>query len=315
MRVHGPERLAGQGLDPHQNESGDRAIVALLTDPVVGPQVDLLLTWRGDDRDTGAYEVWSARGMVRFRRCVADDGSLHFEVLDVAGENPLERQDPLALNTLDAERAAATASGFSADDPTQRFIAPEQQTYPFGYERAAQLFDSPHAPDIAVSPRDWCSGNQPGTHGALHVRQARAPLWFSGPGVRSGRHDLAARSVDIAPTCLAALGFPAIDGVDAAGRPSSDVLLARQDGRVLHEILDGDAPGPQRLYVFLMDGMHQTELEDRLARDPEGLPNLRRLRDRAAVLAGGSLVNFPSITWPSHTAIVTGAWCGHHDVV
>jgi len=26
-------------------------------------------------------------------------------------------------------------------------------------------------------------------------------------------------------------------------------------------------------------------------------------------------VNFPSITWPSHTAIGTGAWCGHHDVV
>jgi hypothetical protein len=33
------------------------------------------------------------------------------------------------------------------------------------------------------------------------------------------------------------------------------------------------------------------------------------------VLAGGSIVNFPSITWPSHTAIGTGAWCGHHDVV
>ncbi len=26
-------------------------------------------------------------------------------------------------------------------------------------------------------------------------------------------------------------------------------------------------------------------------------------------------MNFPSITWPSHTAIGTGAWCGHHDVV
>ncbi|MDO9174813.1 MAG: alkaline phosphatase family protein, partial [Actinomycetota bacterium] len=25
--------------------------------------------------------------------------------------------------------------------------------------------------------------------------------------------------------------------------------------------------------------------------------------------------NFPSITWPSHTAICTGAWGGHHDVV
>ncbi len=315
MRVHGPERLAGQGLDPQQSESGDRAIAVLLTDPVVGPQVDLVLTWRGDDPQNGAYEAWSARGMVRFRRWADDHGGLHFEVLEVVGTNPLEQQDPLALNSVALERAAAAASGFSADDPTRRFIAPEQQTYPFGYERAAQLFDSPNAPDLAVSPRDWCSGNQPGTHGALHVRQARAPLWFSGRGVRVGSHALAARSVDIAPTCLAALGFPTIDGVDATGAPSADVLLARQDGRVLHEVLDPDAPTPTRLYVFLMDGMHQTELEDRLARDPNGLPNLRRLRERAAVLQGGSMVNFPSITWPSHTAIVTGAWCGHHDVV
>lgn len=311
MRVHGPERLAGQGLDPEQDESGDRAIHALLTHPVVGAQVDLLLTWR----PTG-YEVWAARGMVRFQRVIDDAGCLQFEVLEIVGRNPLAADDPLALNTVAAERAAAVASGFTADDPARRFIAPDQQSYPFGYERVAQLFDSPNAPDIAVSPRDWCSGNQPGTHGALHVRQARAPLWFSGPGVRAGRHEIAARSVDIAPTCLAALGFPTVDGAGPAGEPSADVHLARQDGRVLREILD-DASGrrPTRLYVFLLDGMHQTELDDRLARDPEGLPNLRRLRERAAVLAGGSIVNFPSITWPSHTAIVTGTWCGHHDVV
>jgi hypothetical protein len=221
----------------------------------------------------------------------------------------------LALNTVELEREAARASGFDDRDPAARFIAPEQQTYPFGYERAAQLFDSPNAPDLAVSPKDWCSGAQPGMHGALHVRQARAPLWFSGRGVRAGRHDFAARAVDIAPTCLAALGFPTVDGVDATGRPSSDVYLARQDGRALLEILDPDAPRPTRLYVFLMDGMHQTELEDRLHRDRHGLPNLRRLLHRAAVLAGGSMVNFPSITWPSHTSIVTGTWCGHHDVV
>jgi hypothetical protein len=253
--------------------------------------------------------------MVRFQRLVGDDGSLHFEVLEVVGENPIGADDPLALNTLAAERVAASASGFDADDATRRFIAPEQQTYPFGYERVAQLFDSPNAPDIAVSPRDWCSGNQPGTHGALHVRQARAPLWFSGRGVRVGRHDVAARAVDIAPTALAALGFPRIDGVGPAGLPTSDVLLARQDGRVLEGILDGDTPRPTRLYIILMDGMHQTELEDRLASDPAALPNLRRVRERAAVLAGGSIVNFPSITWPSHTAIGTGTWCGHHDVV
>jgi hypothetical protein len=29
----------------------------------------------------------------------------------------------------------------------------------------------------------------------------------------------------------------------------------------------------------------------------------------------GSFTNFPSITWPSHNTIGTGAWCGHHDIV
>ena len=323
MRIHGPERLAGQGLDPEQEESGNRAIHALLADPKIGAQVDLVLTCRaGENGAPGAYEIWSARGLVRFQRVIRDGGALGFEVLEVVGENPVANQDPLALATLDEEKRAAAASGFDAEDAARRFIAPAQQSYPFAYERVAQLFDSPNAPDLAVSPRDWCQGTQPGTHGALHVRQARAPLWLSGKGVRRGVHALAARAVDIAPTCLAALGFPRIDGCDATARTASergvapDVYLARQDGRVLRELLDADAPDkPRRLYVFLLDGLHQTELEDRLARDPEALPNLRRLRERAGVLRGGSIVNFPSITWPSHTAIGSGAWCGHHDVV
>jgi hypothetical protein len=153
------------------------------------------------------------------------------------------------------------------------------------------------------------------------VRQSRAPLWISGPGVRPGVHELAARSVDIAPTCLAALGFPKLEGADASGRTASergaepDVLLARQDGRVLEEILTEGGNPPSRLYIFLLDGLHQTELDARIADDPEALPALRRLRDRAAVLASGQIVNFPSITWPSHTTIGTGTWCGHHDVV
>ncbi len=322
MRVHGPERLAGQGLDPEQAESGNRAIHALLADADVAAQMDLVLTWRaGEDGESGAYEAWSARGLVRFRRLLDDDGRLHFEVLEVVGENPLADQDEHALRTLAEEKAAARASGFDAEDAARRFIAPGEQSYPFAYERVAQLFDSPNAPDLAVSPRDWCQGIQPGTHGALHVRQSRAPLWIAGPGVRVGSHDLAARSVDVAPTCLAALGFPKIDGADASGRTASergvapDVLLARQDGRVLEEILAPDGKRPSRLYVFLLDGLHQTELEDRLASDPGALPALRRLRERAAVLASGQIVNFPSITWPSHTTIGTGTWCGHHDVV
>lgn len=321
MIVHGPERLAGQGLDTHQEESGDRAILTLLTGDT-GAQVDLVLTWRDTTPDRpAAYEVWSQRGMCRFQRLVDDDGALVFRTIEVVGTDPLENLDPLALSTLADERAAAAASGFDPDDADRRFIAPEHQSYPFAHERIAQLFDSPHAPDLAVSPRDWCSGTSPGTHGGLHVRQARAPLWFSGPGVVPGRHQLAARSIDIAPTCLAALRFPLVDGADATGRTSSergvgpDVLLARQDGRVLDEVLDPTVDAPARLYVFLLDGMHQTELEHRLAAEPDALPHLRRLHERAAVLAGGSIVSFPSITWPSHTAIGTGTWCGHHDVV
>ncbi len=325
---HGPERPKGQGLDRHQEESGNRAIALLLTNPIVGEQVDLVLTWREADGDRpAAYEAWSRRGMVRFRRVITSPrtpgaaGAFDFETLEVHGVDPLANRDPLALNTLAAERDAAAEGGFDADDPARRFIAPEQQSYPFAHERIAQLFDSPNAPDLAVSPRDWSSGSSPGTHGGLHVRQARAPLWFSGPGIVAGRHPIAARSIDIAPTCLAALRFPLVDGADATGRTSSergvepDVLLARQDGSVLSDVIDLSDPAPTHLYVFLLDGMHQTELEHRLATEPDSLPSLRRLHQHAAVLAGGSIVNFPSITWPSHTAIGTGTWCGHHDVV
>lgn len=321
-RPFGPERPGGQGLDPQQEESGNRAILALLADSEVRDQVDLVITWRGAaDDPTGAYEVWSRRGLVRFRRMLREDGGLDFEIVEVLGQNPIANQDPARLRSVVEEQKAAQASGFAAEDPARRFIRPEHQSYPFAYERIAQLFDSPNAPDLVISPCDWAQGIQHGTHGALHVRQARAPLWFAGPRVRPGLHGVAVREVDVAPTALAALGFPQIDGEDATGRTSSergtppDVLLRRQDGRVLTEILDATRAPAERLYVFLLDGLSQTELEDRLARDEAALPNLRRLRERAAVLENGQIVNFPSITWPSHTTLGTGVWCGHHDVV
>jgi hypothetical protein len=90
QRIAGPERSGGQGLDHHQEESGNRAIVALLTDPVRGEQVDLVMTFRreadasvdplrpsipqderGEGSDSGgSYEIWAKRGMVRFVRRV-----------------------------------------------------------------------------------------------------------------------------------------------------------------------------------------------------------------------------------------------------
>ncbi len=320
MQIWGPERRGGQGLDAEQEESGNRAILALLTDPESRDLMDLVLTWRPDD-EGGAYEAWSRRGMVRFRRALLPDGSFVFPTVEVVGENPIANQDPHALDTVAAEAEAARASGFDAEDPARRFVAPEQQSYPFACERIAQLFDSPHAPDLALSPVDWAAGPYKGNHGALHVRQARAPLWLRGPGVKAGRHRLAARAVDIAPTILEACGFPKIDGADHSGRRASergvepDVYLERQDGRPLAELFEAGRAPARRAYLFLLDGQHMTELDEQLDEAPERYPNLRRLREGAAVLEGGSTVNFPSITWPSHTTIGTGAWCGHHDVV
>ncbi len=313
----GPERPGGQGLDEHQGESGERAIRLLLTDPVVGPQTDLVITWRD-----GAYEVWAARGMIRFVRSYAPAGGYEYTVIEQIGKNPIERQDPRALATVDEELAASRASGFATDDANTAYVEPAQVTYPLAYERIAQLFDSPNAPDLAINPKAYAFGRQPGQHGALDVVQSRSPLIFCGPGVRRGqRTDVLSRQVDIAPTIAKLCGFPLVDGMDATGRTSSergiapDVYLKRQDGAPLDAILDEEGGRPEMVYIFLLDGLSNTELKHRLATDPDGIPSLRRLIRGGTMFEYGSFTNFPSITWPSHNAIGTGAWCGHHDIV
>jgi len=317
----GPERPGGQGLDGNQEESGNCAIHLLLTDPVVGPQTDLVITCRD-----AAYEVWAKRGMIRFQRFYTSGDGYEYRIVEQIGENPVEKQDPSALSTAAEELAAAGRSGFSGTDPARAFVEPEHLTYPFAYERIAQLFDSPNGPDLIVNPKSYAFGRQAGQHGALDIIQSRAFLFFSGPGVKAGVIDAACRETDIAPTIAHLMGFPLIDGRDITGRTSSergrppDVYLRRQDGRVLSEIEDLDDRGelqrhPERVYLFDLDGLSSTELLHRLEQPSEDLPNLRRLTQGAASFRHGCMVTFPSITWPSHNTIGTGAWCGHHDIV
>jgi len=316
----GPERPGGQGLDSNQEESGNRAILALLRDPGVAEQVDLVMTFRDD-----AYEVWAARGMVRFVRR-AGASAAQFEVIEQIGANPIADQRHTPIATCAEELAAAAASGHPTEDVNRAFIEPDQLSYPHAYERIAQLFDSPFAPDLIVSPKCYAFGRQPGQHGALDVVQSRAPLAFAGPGVRPGSYDGAPRHVDIAPTVCRLLGLPCIDGKDWSGRTASergvdpDVYLRRQDGRVLEEIVDAAAAGTaapraERVYFVIFDGLSNSELQWLLDHDDPIVSNLRRIVDRSARFRYGSTVNFPTITWPSHSAIFTGAWCGHHDIV
>ncbi len=304
-REYGPERLAGQGLDPNQYESGDRTIAALLGEAPARDHVDLVATWRD-----GAYEVWAQRGMIRFKRYIDDDRKLHFDVIEQVGENPVANQDPFALSTIEEELQASAAGGHSSTDPNRAFLEPHVVTHPFAYERIAQLFDSPRAPDLVVSPKAYTYGIQPGQHGALDVVQSRAPLIFSGPGVKRGRHRIAARHVDIAPSIAHLMGFPEIIG---NGRGN---YLKRQDGRALHEMFESESSErPRAVYMILLDGLSHSELMHQLENSRAAIPNLARLIDAGAMLSHGSIVNFPSITWPSHSTILTGAWCGHHDIV
>lgn len=314
-KVLGPERPGGQGLDHHQEESGNRAILALLRDAAVAEQMDLVITHRD-----GAYEVWAGRGMVRFERR-AGNGHPEFVVVEQIGDNPIADQTHTPIATCAEELRAAAASGHPTEDVNRAFIEPSQVSYPHAYERIAQLFDSPYAPDLIISPKCYAFGLQPGQHGGLDVVQSRAPLAFAGPGIRPGSYDSAPRHVDIAPTVCRLMGFPPIDGKNWSGRTASergvaaDVYLERQDGRVLEEILGADAAGPERVYFVIFDGLSNSELRWLLDRGDPIVANLRRLLDRSARFTYGSTVNFPSITWPSHSAIFTGAWCGHHDIV
>ena len=200
-------------------------------------------------------------------------------------------------------------------------MSPETLSYPLAFERIAQLFDSPNAPDIVINPYSYAYGRQPGQHGSADVVQSRALLVFSGPGIKDrGTTDALCAQVDIAPTLARLLGLPLIDGMDSTGRTSSergvdpDVYLRRQDGRPLDEIID-TSERPERAYIFLLDGLSNTELKERLENDRESIPNLARLIDRGLMFNYGTTVNFPSITWPSHNTLGSGAWCGHHDVI
>ncbi len=308
-RELGPERRGGQGLDPHQYDSGDSTILALLLESPAADYTDLAITWRAD-----AYEVWSRRGMIRFKRFADDHGALSFEVIEQIGENPIANQDPFIVSTIDEELDASARSGNPTDDPNRAYFEPRAISHPYAYERIAQLFDSPRAPDLIVSPKAYAYGIQPGQHGALDVVQCRAPLVFSGPGVRRGMFKLNARQVDVAPTIARLAGLPKIAGLDASGSPA-EVYLKRQDGRPLDEIIDETAERPRRVYMILLDGLSHSELRHQLDNNRGAIPNLAGLIERGAMLSHGSIVNFPSITWPSHSTILTGAWCGHHDVV
>lgn len=160
----------------------------------------------------------------------------------------------------------------------------------------AQLFDSPHAPDVLVcfEAEHPFHGN-PGEHGALGVEQAVAPFVVAGPGTRAaGRIDRPLAMVDVAPTLTALL----------------DCSLSRTDGVVAEDLLDPD-DRPDHVLVFLLDGCNARALQ--AAIDDGAVPTIAGLAERGT--ATTVVASLPTATLANHTTALTGLHPGHSGVL
>lgn len=258
----------------------DDALGVLLGDSLAHV-VDLVLC-----RRNGVVEAQSGGGACG----ISLEGRLQWE----RGANPLARQDASAFSPLQAELAELRPSN-------------ERNHYPYAYENAAQLFEDPRAPDVAVlhtPAHNWEErGGHAGEHGSLDVVQSRAPLIVSGTGIRRlGQLEAHARMVDVAPTICALLGVEPKDGA----------VIRGQRGRVLDEVLD-PAARPERVVAFLCDGTNANVLYA-LAAAGE-LPNFARLMAEGTVYGHGLMASFPSATLANHTTALTGLPPGAHGVL
>jgi hypothetical protein len=256
----------------------DRALEVLLADELAHV-VDLVLC-----RRDGGIEAHARSGSVGF---------------DASGPSWVRRTDPLARQ--DAAAFAPLAAELAGIRPVH-----DRNHYPYAYDNAAQLFDDARAPELVVlhtPAHNWEErGGHRGEHGSLDVVQSRAPLILAGAGIRRrGMIPEHARMIDVAPTIATLAGVS----------PVGNGILRRQDGRILAESLDGEAPA--RVVAFLWDGTNANVLYA-MASSGE-LPNVGRLMEMGTTYEHGLVASFPSATLANHTTALTGAHPGHHGVL
>ena len=299
-----------QGIDASETDRYADALQALLG----APALDFVAT-----RSGASYEVRAVRGSIVFHRRHTNHG-YRYQVLELAGQNPIAEQDPSLFPTLAEELARGSnpndvsypSIGYDPGDPRLSFIEPEDDSYPYGYERIAAYFDHPDAADLMLNARSY-AGGQGGTHGSLSMVQSRSPLILWGKGIEPGEKLDGARQVDIAPTVAKLLDMPFVDGVDERGIRSHFVRLRWQDGHEIPGVLDGTVS--KLVIVVVSDGLNHAELHDKIDRDPGSVPHLAQLRGEGAWLRYGSITNWPSVTFPSHNVVGAGLYSGHHGLV
>lgn len=309
--------LVDQGLSVWEYGAGLAAKDALLTSASIHWVAAL-------DAETGLYLLWHRDGELIFARTIGEDG-LEFDILSQLGPDPFPNQDPMTgagyenemALLINPESIQMTEHGYAENDPRVGWIAPEDDSFPFAYERITQIFDSPNGPDLVYGCYPSHAGGI-GSHGNLGVMQSRATLLLSGAGIQPGVIDDAVHLVDIAPTVLALLGGDPVAGIDRRGHRVTNNLVTWQDGRVLTETLaDPSIQGAaERVFILLFDGLTPNELYYHYENvDGLDLPNLFELIENGAFYRGGAVVGWPSFTFPGHNTIGTGTWQGHHGLV
>lgn len=303
------------GVNRWERAAFDEAVGLIVGQPVIHTVSTYL-------HEEGCYLVQSKDGFVKFEREVGPDG-FTYPVLESGGEPVFKATDPTLFSTLDDELAAGANPldsaypdfGYPAGDPRLSFIESDQHSYPYPFERIAQLFDSPIAPDLHYGFEPSARPGL-GNHGNLDVLQSRATLIFSGAGVKVGHvsHDLA-RLVDVAPTVLALLGASPTPGIDATGRQADNLLLARQDGRVLSDVMVEQCGGARHALIVLFDGLNPNEILHQVQSANPDLPNFRKMVQQGTVVRYGAITGYPSASGPGHLTVGTGLWGGHHGIV
>jgi predicted AlkP superfamily pyrophosphatase or phosphodiesterase len=78
----------------------------------------------------------------------------------------------------------------------------------------------------------------------------------------------------------------------------------------LAAVIAADGPPVKHVVLVSVDGLAASYLDDPRAE----MPTLRKLAKEGAV-AKGMITSFPSVTWPSHTSLITGVQPARHGVI
>jgi len=300
-----------QGISAGEEAHYAAALEVLLADP----GTDFVATRIGPN----TYEVSAARGKIRFTRVNTNKG-YRYDVEVIEGTNPIKNQTQFIAPTYVEELALgsnpnnAKVERYADGDPRLSFIELEDEIYPYGYERIAAYFDHPDSADIMVNWANYAHfAAAPGEHGSLNLIQSRSPFLAWGKGIQPGVYEGALRHVDVAPTVMKLLGAPQVDCVDERGIFSHRCYLRWQDGHVIEELLTGETAAT--VIIVTADGLNHTELHRRLDTEPQKYPTLVKMKSEGAWAKYGSITNWPSVTYPSHNVLGSGAYSGHHGLV